>query len=84
MNNRMSKSARYAEAFFGGIAKGTLVVVGIAALVLGVLGRTADHTKRMGLFSAHHSYRPRRLHPVHRVEAFFDITQWCLRPRPER
>jgi hypothetical protein len=34
----MSKSARYAEAFFGGIAKGTLVVVGRAALVLGVLG----------------------------------------------
>jgi hypothetical protein len=38
MPNRTPKAARFAEVFFGGLAKGTMVVVGIAAVVLGVLG----------------------------------------------
>lgn len=38
MGHRASKTARFAEAFFGSLAKGTVIVVGIAAIVLAVLG----------------------------------------------
>ncbi len=38
MTDRTPKAARHAEIFFGGLAKGTMVVVGVVAVVLGVLG----------------------------------------------
>ncbi|SOE93175.1 hypothetical protein SAMN05414139_05948 [Burkholderia sp. D7] len=38
MPNRTPKAAGFAEVLFGGLAKGTMVVVGVAAVVLGVLG----------------------------------------------
>lgn len=37
MRERPSKSARFVEVFFGGLAKGMLVVVAVAAVILAVL-----------------------------------------------
>lgn len=38
MPDRTPNSSRYAEVLFGGLAKGTMVVVGIVAVVLGITG----------------------------------------------
>lgn len=50
MIERTSKRVRFAEVLFGGLAKGTMIVAGIAAVVFGVLGGglTALPTTRKG------------------------------------